>query len=206
MKNVLGITFAGLTIATLLNGCKGYQSHPYTPPSLSESEKATYRDALNAARAETQQCGNRTITLADNQHTLAWSETLYAIAYEHTSDMNRSGMVNKDPNNTGSGTTSDHTAQVQNLGRGSTHAERVRNNDYHPVHIKEIATGDNNATHAGSVQAIITYWLSDPETCKKIMDANVTEFGMAHIHDDQSEHKDYWTIDLAKPAPEDTWL
>ncbi len=204
MKKLLAIVAAGTVVLVVAAGCSGggYKAHPFKDAPDIDSHPLL--EIINTKRAETQQCGEETITLGADAQKLEWSQTLYAIAYEHTLDMNKSGIIHD--NGAGSGKQSDYTAQVQNLGRGSTHSERVRNNDYHPVHIKEIATGDNNATHVSTVQAIITYWLSDPEKCKKIMDANVTEFGMAHIHDDQSEHKDYWTIDLAKPAPEDTWL
>lgn len=199
MKGLTRIAMVGIAVIAMVSGCKkGYEAHPFTgAPSI---DPAPWIAAVNAVREDGQQCGEETIPPQDK---LKWSKKLYAIAYEHTSDMNQSGIIN--PNGDGSGKASDYTAQVQGLGRGSTHSERVRNNDYHPVYIREIATGDSSAAVAGDVNAIIKYWLNDAENCKKIMDANVTEFGMAYIHDDQSKYKYYWTIDLGKPSPKDTW-
>ncbi len=65
---------------------------------------------------------------------LQWSDALYRVAYEHSQDMAATGIMTHN----GSGTETDWTAIVWDLGRGSGYAERIDNNGWNASHEGEI--------------------------------------------------------------------
>jgi uncharacterized protein YkwD len=165
-------------------------SDPSNAPILSESTINDYMKAINEARAKEggQDCGE--YGHFDPAPPLAWSDELYHAAYEHSYDMATSDTFTHD----GSGTDSDWTAQVQNLGRGSLLQERVENNNYtHWLKIGEnIAAGTNFRTAEQTVQA----WLSSPKHCENLMNPEFKEVGMSVVYDESSYYHYYWTQDF----------
>ena len=98
--------------------------HPYDAPPISEAQKAEFLNAINAARSVVQDCGEYGVMPA--VPALAWSNELYNAAYEHCDDMQTSGVYSRQ----GSGTSSDWTSVVNELGRASLPEDRAVNNGY----------------------------------------------------------------------------
>jgi uncharacterized protein YkwD len=95
-----------------------------TIPSISESTKQAYLDAVNDARSQTQDCGTEGIF--DPVPPVTWDDTLYKAAYEHSQDLARSDTFS----HTGSGTVHDWTAEDLGLGGGSDKDERAAHYGY----------------------------------------------------------------------------
>ena len=100
------------------------ESQSFDAPTIDAETKQSYLDVINAVRAVEQDCGSEGIKTAVS--TLEWNDSLYKAAYEHSEDLAESDTFSHD----GSGTDTDWTSQVQNLGRGSTTKERIENNGY----------------------------------------------------------------------------
>ncbi|SFV90516.1 putative membrane protein [hydrothermal vent metagenome] len=153
--------------------------HPYDAPPISESLKASYLNAVNAARAQGRECHyyDGSIVYMPPAPPLEWSDGLYRAAYEHTQDMDSVDIMQHE----GSGTASDWTAQVLSLGRGSTTAERQMNNGAvpEPYYLNE------NVARMGktnTLNGVINGWLSSKDGhCVTMMDASLKYYGMAHV-------------------------
>ena len=104
---------------------------PFDAPPIDEATKQAYLDAVNAARSVGRNCGD---TYMPPAPPLQWSDALYRAAYEHSQDMAATGVLTHD----GSGTETDWTAIVWDLGRGSGYAERIDNNGWNASHEGEI--------------------------------------------------------------------
>ena len=197
MKRYWGLTMV-MSLLLWTSGCSDYTAHPYSDANISQADREAFIAKVNAVRSAG--CGNHEAIPDSN---LSWNDALFRAAAEHADDIRESGILNKDGK--GSGGPSDHTAQVQHLGHASSLDDRLRNNDYHKTVAREIATRTNEAP---DLDAIFSQWVSDEESCGKIMDSNLTEFGLAHIRETNAsaEYTDFWVIDLGKPAAEDTWL
>jgi len=196
MKRYWGLLIVlGLTVWTA--GCSESGGKAYDA-NISQEEKDAFIKKLNAVRSDG--CGKHEGIVDSN---LTWNDALFRAAAEHAEDIRESGTLNTDGK--GSGTASDHTAQVRHLGHASTLDDRLRNNGYHKTVAREVATRTNEAP---DLNAIFSLWTSDEESCGKIMDPNLTEFGLAHIRETNAsaEYTDFWVIDLGKPAAEDTWF
>ena len=157
-------------------------------PPIDESTKQVYLQAINDARAEQQDCGSYGVKPA--VPALAWSDGLYKAAYEHNEDMTESDIFSHD----GSGTGSDWTAQVLELGRGSTMNERVENNGY--TGWRAIGENITAGTNRDTAQEAIDAWLASDGHCSNLMNSDYTEVGLAHMEDTNAQYTHYWTQNL----------
>jgi len=172
----------------LLNACGGgtgktpiiYTPHANDTPAVLASTKQAYLDAINHERSAPQNCGIKGIKPAVSP--LVWNDNLYKAAYEHSEDL----AVSNTFSHSGSGTNSDWTAQVQNLGEGSTFKERSENNGY----IGWKTLGENIAKGQTSITQVIKSWMDSDGHCANMMSAKYTEIGMAQFEKDGSI---YWT-------------
>lgn len=175
-KTILAIT----TIATIgLVGCgsgggdggeDSVETHPYNAPAISQADMNEYLGAVNAARASGRTCGEWGYFPA--APALQWSNELYSSSYEHTEDMVTAGIQSHQ----GSGGASDWTAQILELGRGSTPSERMRNNG-----MISSGTVENIGGGYGSASAMVAGWLRSPGHCAAIMGGGSSHMGMARI-------------------------
>jgi len=150
---------------------------------VSEALQQEYLDLINAARAETQDCG--TMGVFDPAPALSWNTRLDNAAYEHSNDMAQSNTFS----HTGSGTATDTTAQDQALGRGSKFSERVRNNGYTQYR----KAGENIAAGYATAQETVDAWLESDHHCANLMDPAFSEVGMALVEKDDSDYGFYWS-------------
>ena len=187
MTTTLKTTLATLAIgaALVLNGCggddgvkmavanvQGYDDPiPFDAPPIDEATKQAYLDAINAARSVGRNCGD---TYMPPAPPLQWSDALYRSAYEHSQDMAATGVLTHD----GSGTETDWTAVVWDLGRGSNPFERMSNNGNNRSHQAENIA----AIHSGGgLQTAINGWLNSPGHCGAMMDSDFKYIGMARV-------------------------
>jgi len=157
----------------------GIPVEPFDAPPISEAQKAEFLNAINAVRSQPRTCG----VYGDMPAVppLTWSDVLYKAAYEHSYDMSISGVRQHD----GSGTSSDWTAQVLSLGRGSTLTERVAvNGRAYGIWGEDIAWGYGNLSSA------INGWLGSDGHCHIIMSNQYNKMGFGQIGD-------IYTIDLS---------
>jgi len=191
--NILGSAVAALMIV----GCGGgsdsdtpsqeerppeVEYHPYDAPAISDADKNEYLNLINAARSQEQNCGSEGIMPAVPP--LAWSDALYSSAYEHSEDMATSSVYTHE----GSGTASDWTAQILELGRGSSFSERISNNGYFGGGMAENITASDT-----SASAAMGRWMKSDGHCANIMGSYYTVVGMATVRNGSSEWKQYWT-------------
>jgi len=154
---------------------------PFDAPPISEAQKAEFLNAINAVRAQGRECGKYGYMPAVPPVT--WNDALYRAAYEHTVDMAMTGVLS----HSGSGTSSDWTAQVLGLDRGSTLTEREGVNG---IDITYKILGENIGRGYPNTAAIINGWLKSDGHCHVLMNSYYTNMGMAHI-------QDWWTIDFS---------
>ncbi len=153
-------------------------------PQISESEKTEFLDAINSARAETQDCG--VYGVFPPVKPLTWSDSLYKAAYEHTRDMAVNGVVEHD----GTNSSSDTTAKSLNLGRGSYFYERAKYNGYTDYQLVEenVAGG----TYFNSAQDAVDAWLDSDGHCANLMNKDIKDVGMAHVKEG-TKYTNYWS-------------
>ena len=161
------------------------QTPAVTEPTskVSAALQQEYLDLLNAARAETQDCG--TMGVFDPAPALTWNVRLDNAAYEHSNDMAQSNTFS----HTGSGTATDTTAQDQALGRGSSFSERIRNNGYTQYR----KAGENIAAGYATAQETVDAWLESDHHCANLMDPAFTEVGMVLVEKEGSDYGFYWS-------------
>ena len=157
---------------------------------VSEADKQRFLDAINAARADTQDCGEEGIF--DPAPALTWNDALANAAWEHSNDLAQSNTFSHD----GSGTASDTTAQEENLGRGSTFRERIEHQGY--VNWRTI--GENIAAGQTDAQEVVDAWLASPHHCANLMNPKFSEVGMALVVKEGSDYYQYWTQDFGGTA------
>jgi len=157
-----------------------------TEVKVSSADKQRFLDAINAARADTQDCGEEGVF--DPAPALTWSDKLANAAWEHSNDLALSNTFSHD----GSGTASDATAQEENLGRGSTFRERIEHQGY--TNWRTI--GENIAAGQSDVQEVVDAWLASPHHCANLMNPKFKEVGMALVIKDSSDYYQYWTQDF----------
>ena len=152
---------------------------PFDAPPIDEATKQAYLDAVNAARSVGRNCGD---TYMPPAPPLQWSDALYRAAYEHSQDMAATGVLTHD----GSGTETDWTAIVWDLGRGSVFNERIKNNG-----ASMSGSGENIAlVHNGGTQYVINGWLNSPGHCMNLMSPVWKYVGMARVGT-------FWTQDFS---------
>lgn len=158
-----------------------YTAYPYEAPAISESDRDAFLAAVNNMRSEPRDCGSYGIMPATTP--LVWNDALYKAAYEHNVDMAEADY----DDHTGSGEASDWTAQVQELGRGSTPEERAKNNGYSE------GAGENLWASPKTLDVTINGWMASDGHCYNIMWSGYSTLGMSHYVDGGSRWGDYWT-------------
>jgi uncharacterized protein YkwD len=152
-------------------------------PAVSDSFKQALIDAVNAVRADTQDCGAKGIF--EPAPPLKWSQKLYKAAYEHTRDMALHAHVE----HSGTALASDWTAQDLNLNRASKFYERVANAGYIFTKTAEnVAAGTNIDT----AQDVVDAWMKSDGHCANLMDKDYEEFGVSLV-EYNSKYRYYWT-------------
>ena len=131
---------------------------------------STYLDAINAARAHARDCGDTHFQAAPP---LTWNAKLGAAAQEHSDDMARNDFMGHEGSD------------------GSTPDERIERHGYHYR-----SWGENVAAGQLDTRAVVQRWLESPGHCKNIMNAKITEMGMALTENKGSEYRQYWTVDF----------
>jgi uncharacterized protein YkwD len=150
---------------------------------VSEALKTEYLNAINAARADTQDCGSQGIF--DPAPAVTWSNRLGNAAFEHSYDMANSDTFS----HTGSGTATDITAKDQSLGRGSKFSERIENQGY--IYYRTI--GENIAAGHVTAQDAVNAWLESDHHCANLMSPKYSEVGMALVEKDGTDFGYYWS-------------
>lgn len=157
----------------------------YDIPPIDASTKQVYLDAINNARAVSQDCGKYGIK--DAAPALTWNGALYRAAAEHSEDLAESNTFG----HTGSGTQSDWTAQVLDLEEGSTMNNRIENNGY--TNWSKIAENIAAGSVRDTAQEAIDAWIESDGHCANLMNPDYKNVGMAHVEKDGSVYIHYWT-------------
>jgi hypothetical protein len=204
-----------------VSGCDSdrIKEAPYDKaPHIDTATQQQYLDLINEARNHGRDCGHYKmengeyvldengshITVHDGSSEdwrdpadrVKWNDKLYQAAAEHNADM---VYMEENIMHDGTGTASDHTAQVNHLGRGSHFEERLLTNGYKYTKALENITA---GTDTDTAQKAIDRWLESAGHCKNLMDPDITEVGLAYEHNESTVYKYYWTMELAKPARE----
>jgi len=174
MKTTIKQTVLATVATFAIIGCDGSNGtsnavKPYDAPPISELDKNAYLSAVNGARSVGRSCGGLYYPPAKP---LAWNTALYTASYEHSEDMS----VTKYFEHQGSGTASDWTSQIQELGRGSESNDRATNNGY-----KVGALDENIAEGYTALNEVMNAWLKSSSHCEAIMSPVVNDFGMARV-------------------------
>jgi len=150
--------------------------------------KTEMLELINAARSEGRECGE--YGYMPPVPPVTWNEKLYAASLEHSKDMAISNVFS----HTGSGTSSDVTAQALHPGTGSGVDERIEYNGYRDWqrYGENIAAGTSMDEAAEAMEG----WLESPGHCKNIMKESFKEVGMAVYFFEDSHYKYYWTQDF----------
>jgi len=153
-------------------------------PAISQSQKEEFINAVNSARADTQDCGKKGIF--GPAPALSWSDELYKSAYEHSRDMAINGVVEHQ----GTNKNSDWTAKDLKLGRGSYFYERAEHNGY--IEYKVVEENVAGGTYFNTAQDVVEAWLESDGHCASLMNKEVKEFGMAHVKEN-TKYTHYWS-------------
>jgi uncharacterized protein YkwD len=153
---------------------------------VTEAQREAYLAAINAARADTQDCGSEGVF--DPAPALKWDNRLDNAAYEHSNDMAQSDTFS----HTGSGTATDTTAQDLHAGTGSNFRERIEHNGY--VGFRGIA--ENIAAGYSSAEDVVEGWLASDHHCANLMNPKYTDVGMVVVEKTGSEYGSYWSQEL----------
>ncbi len=128
---------------------------------------------INAARASERQCGSATMPAVAP---LAWNTRLFSAAARHSRDMAQNNYFS-------------HTSLD-----GRSMGQRVRDEGY-----AWSAVGENIAAGQGSVDAVMSGWLSSPGHCTNIMRSAYTHVAVSCVQRSGTTYGRYWTMVLAKP-------
>ncbi len=166
------------------------QTDSFVIPAISSQQKKEFLDAVNAARAQEQDCGVYGKKPAVG--TLKWNDKLYKAAYTYNYDMVHGNAWH----HRGSNTDSDIVAQAEHLGEGSHMRDRIEYYKYDFYYI-----GENIAKGYQSVSDVVAGWIDSDGHCKNLMDPHFTELGMSLLEsDDSNDHYGkYWTQDFGQP-------
>ena len=157
--------------------------------SIPKSRIDEYKDAINSAREQGQTCGSYGYFAPAKP--LKWNNKLYNAAYEHSRDIALYGVLEHD----GTNSDSDWTAYDLNLNRGSKFYERIENSGYDSY--KLVAENVAAGTYMISAKDAVDAWIKSPGHCKTLMNANLKEFGLAHVKK-ETKYINYWTLDLGE--------
>ena len=129
---------------------------------------------INAVRSEARSCG--TSGDFDAADPVIWNDLLALAAEWHSEDMAENDFFS-------------HTGSD-----GSDIGERLETAGY-----SASAWGENIAAGYGSIEAVVTGWVSSPGHCVNIMNPNFSEIGAYQATSDTATYSSYWTLALAKP-------
>ena len=138
-----------------------------TPVGCTTPLQDALLDAHNTARAQGRNCGDQFYPAVPP---LTWNCTLGQAATNHSTDMATNDFFS-------------HTGSD-----GLSPFDRISNLGY-----VFLTAGENIAAGQGSVDAVLSSWLSSPGHCQNIMSPSFTEFGGAMIEDQNSTYRRYWT-------------
>jgi len=159
-----------------------------TIPTISETLKNEYLKAVNSARSEPQDCGEKGYFIATTK--LTWNSKLYEAAYEHMQDL----IESKTFAHEGSGTESDWTGYA--LGKKSDFIERVESYGYKWSRLAENLGG---GTQLDEAEEMVQGWLDSDHHCANLMNPNFTEVGMVMLKDDEAKYTHYWGQEFGTP-------
>ncbi|WP_025564554.1 CAP domain-containing protein [Psychromonas sp. SP041] len=128
---------------------------------------------INQLRIESQTCGDTSYPAVAE---VTWSSTLTLAATEHSNNMANYNFF-------------DHTGLD-----GSTVGTRVTAQGYTWSRVSENIAGGQT-----SAQEVVDGWMSSEGHCTNIMNADVTEMGLACQVNSDSDYQRYWTQVFAKP-------
>ena len=128
---------------------------------------------INQLRIESQTCGDTSYPAVAE---VAWSSTLTLAATEHSNNMANYNFF-------------DHTGLDD-----STVGTRVTAQGYTWSRVSENIAGGQT-----SAQEVVDGWMSSEGHCTNIMNADVTEMGLACQVNSDSDYQRYWTQVFAKP-------
>lgn len=128
---------------------------------------------INEARAQARQCGNQSFPAAPP---LAWHGLIYQAALTHSEDMARHNFFS-------------HTGSD-----GSDPGIRLNTAGY-----AWRSHGENIGAGYASVESAVRGWLNSPGHCANIMNAALSEMGLACATSTLSQYGSYWTLLLAAP-------
>lgn len=148
-----------------------------------DADIVKYLDAVNAARAETQDCGSEGIF--DPAPPVTWNNRLSNAAWEHSNDLAQSNTFS----HTGSGTLTDVAAQEMHLGHGSQFSDRIENQGYTQYR----TIGENIAAGYIDAQDVVEGWLESDHHCANLMNPKFSEVGMALVEKTGTEYGSYWS-------------
>jgi len=168
-------------------------------PELSAADKEIFLSTINDARSVARTCPGRE---AEGGHparakedfpktsAVTWNDKLYKAAFEHSQDMANADIFAHD----GSGTSTDWSGFI--LGRKSKARDRVASYDYKWSRLSEnLSVGTSRDT----AQKAVDSWIASPGHCHNLMDAGVTEVGMALFIREDSTYKHYWSQNFGMP-------
>jgi uncharacterized protein YkwD len=141
--------------------------------TMSDTEKQTALNLINAARAKPRTCGTKSYPAAPPVN---WNLLLEQAAQRHSDDMAARNFFS-------------HTGSD-----GSNPATRISATGY-----SWWSLGENIAAGYTSVQAVIDAWLKSPGHCANIMSSRFKDIGLARAVNSSSRYGTYWTLDLATP-------
>jgi len=127
---------------------------------------------INAARAQAQRCGWRSMPPAPPLH---WDGTLQTVAARHSRDMAARNYF-------------DHRSPD-----GRTVAERVQATPY-----KYRIVGENLAGGDPHVASAVRGWIESPSHCANLMDPRFADVAVACVGDRRSQWGTYWTMVLGR--------
>lgn len=128
---------------------------------------------INAARASERQCGSAAMPAVAP---LTWNTRLFSAAARHSRDMAQNNYFS-------------HTSLD-----GRSMGQRVRDEGY-----AWSAVGENIAAGQGSVDAVVSGWLSSPGHCTNIMRSTYAHVAVSCVQRSGTTYGRYWTMVLAKP-------
>ena len=151
-------------------------------PTLSNSEKIAYLNAINQARSVQQDCGTEGVFSATTP--LTWNDKLYYASYEHSRDLALTNTFS----HRGSGEISDWTGS--SLKKQSEPRERI---EYYNYNWHKIAENLVAYTNVDTAKLAVKKWLDSDHHCANLMNPSYEEVGMAMFYDSTSKYKYYWT-------------
>ncbi len=157
-------------------------------PVLSAATQQNYLSIINNARAVARSCGVYGSFPAVSA--VSWSDKLYKAAYEHSQDLTETNTFSHD----GSGTVSDWSGYP--LSKQSSMTDRVATYGYSWSRLSENITA---GTSRDTAQEAVDSWLASDGHCKNMMDANVTQVGLALSSTQGTTYTHYWTQNFGRP-------